>query len=107
MLSELDKKDNNHKIDILIINFLKDCNIGKENRNNKLSNSRIRQITYTLYLFNVIVSSSGVRDNLKRDITDLFYGRIIYNANYYNNNGLLKSIYDYFDKIIEKNYNVK
>ena len=97
MLSELDKKDNNHKIDILIINFLKDCNIGKENRNNKLANSRIRQITYT-------VSSSGVRDNLKRDITDLFYGRIIYNANYYNNNGLLKSIYDYFDKIIEKNY---
>ena len=81
VLSELDKKDNNHKIDILIINFLKDCNIGKENRNSKLANSRIRQITYTLYLFNVIVSSSGVRDNLKRDITDLFYGRIIYNAN--------------------------
>lgn len=107
VLSELDKKDNNHKIDILIINFLEDCNIGKENRNNKLANSRIRQITYTLYLFNVIVSSSGVRDNLKRDITDLFYGRIIYNVNYYNNNGLLKSIYDYFDKIIEKNYNVK
>jgi hypothetical protein len=104
VLSELDKKDNVHKIDTLIINYLKDCGIGKENRNTKLSNSRIRQITYTLYMFNIIVSSEGVKNNVKHDITKLFYGRIILNAKYYNNNELLKSIYNYFDKIIEKNY---
>ena len=46
----------------------------------------------------------GVKNNVKHDITKLFYGRIILNRKYYNNNGLLESIYNYFDKIIEKNY---
>ena len=104
VLCELDKKDNIHRIDIVIINYLKNCGIGKENRNTKLSNSRIRQITYTLYMFNIIVSSEGVKNNVKHDVTKLFYGRIILNEKYYNNNGLLKSIYNYFDKIIQNNY---
>ncbi len=104
VLCELDKKDNTHRVDTLVINYLKDCGIGKENRNTKLSNSRVRQITYTLYMFNIIVSSNGVKNNVKHDITKLFYGRIILNGKYYNNNELLKSIYNYFDKIIEKNY---
>lgn len=104
VLCDLDKKDNLHRADTLVINYLKDCGIGKENRNTKLSNSRIRQITYTSYMFNIIVSSEGVKNNVKHDITKLFYGRIILNSKYYNNNGLLKSIYNYFDKIIEKNY---
>ena len=55
-------------------------------------------------MFNIIVSSDGVKNNVKYDITNLFYGRIILNRKYYNNNELLKSIYNYFDKIIEKNY---
>lgn len=104
VLSELDKKDNTHRADTLIINYLKECGIGKENRNNKLKNSRIRQITYTLYMFNIIVSSEGVKGNVKHEVSKLFYGRIILNRKYYNNNGLLKSIYEYFEKIIEKNY---
>ena len=104
VLSDLDKKDNNHRPDILIINYLKDCGIGKENRDNKLKNSRIRQITYILYLFNIIVSSNGVKRNVNYEISKLFYGRIILNRKYYTNNELLKSIYQYFDKIIEKNY---
>lgn len=104
VLSELDKKDNFHRADTLVINYLKECGIGKENRDNKLKNSRIRQMTYTLYLFNIIVSSDGVKNNVKHDVSKLFYERIIYNNKYYNNNELLKSIYKYFDKIIEKNY---
>lgn len=104
VLSELDKKDNLHRADTLVINYLKDCGIGKENRTNKLKNSRIRQITYTLYLFNKIVTSKGVKQNVNHELGKLFYGRIILNRKYYNNNGLLKSIYEYFDKIIEKKY---
>lgn len=104
VLSELDKKDNHHRADTLVTNYLQECGIGKENRNTKLKNSRIRQITYTLYLFNEIVTSIGVKDNVKHEISKLFYGRIILNRKYYNSNGLLKSIYEYFDKIIEKDY---
>lgn len=104
VLSELNVKDNNHRIDNLVINYLKGCGIGRDSRNTKLSNSRIRQITYTLYIFNIIVTSEGVKNDVKHEITKLFYARIIYNKKYYNNSELLKSIYTFFDKIIEKNY---
>src|SRR5574344_1326872 len=62
VLSELDKKDNLHHFDSLIFEFMNNCGISKENRTNKLKNSRIRQITYTLYMFNIIVTSQGVKD---------------------------------------------
>lgn len=104
VLSELDKKDNSYSASYKVINFLKECNVGKEMRNNKLSNSRIRQITYTLYMFNIVVTSDGVKENIRNDINNLFYERIIRHKYYYNNNELLKSIYFYFDKIIKKNY---
>lgn len=104
VLSDLNKKDNKYSPDFEIIKFLNKCEIRKETRDNKLSNSRIRQITYTLYMFNEIVTSNGVKKNVIEDINKLFYERIIMNKNYYNNNELLKSIYLYFDKIIKKNY---
>ena len=106
VLSNLDKKDNNYPPDYKIANYLKKCGIGKETRSNKLSNSRIRQITYTLFMFNEIVTSEGIKENVTEDINELFFGRIIYHKEYYNNNELLKSIYAYFKKIIEKNYAV-
>ncbi len=104
VLSELDKKDNLHRADTLVINYLRECEVGKETRNNKLSNSRIRQMTYTLYMFNEIVTSMGIKKNVTEDINELFFGRIIYHKEYYNNNGLLKSVYTYFYKIIKKYY---
>lgn len=85
---------------------MKTCKVGKETKDNKLSNSRIKQITYTLYMFNEIVTSDGVKRNIIDDINKLFYERIILHKEYYNNNELLKSIYVYFDKIIKKYYKV-
>lgn len=106
VLCDLDKKDNNFAPDYKIVNYLNNCEIRKETRANKLSNSRIRQITYTLYMFNEIVTSTGVKINVTKDINNLFYERIILHKEYYNNNELLKSIYAYFDKIIKKHYSV-
>lgn len=106
VLCELDKKDNEHVPDFKIIDYLNSCGIGKETRNNKLGNSRIRQMTYALYMFNEIVTSTGVKTNVTNDINKLFYERIILHKEYYNNNELLKSIYAYFDKIIKKYYKV-
>ena len=104
ILSELNKKDNTYPASYKIVQYLKDCNIGKETRNNKLRNSRIRQITYTLYMFNEIVTSDGIKENVNKEINKLFFDRIILHKEYYNNNELLKSIYSYFKNIIEKNY---
>ena len=106
ILTELNKKDNLYPPAYRITQYLKNCDIGKTTRSNKLSNSRIRQITYTLYFFNIIVTSEGIKQNIKKDINDLFFDRIIYHKEYYNNNELLKSVYYYFKKIIEKNYMV-
>ena len=63
-------------------------------------------MTYALYMFNEIVTSKGIKKNVTEDINELFFGRIIHHKEYYNNNELLKSVYLYFKKIIEKNYNV-
>ena len=104
VLCELDKKDNFYKPDFKVVQFLNRCGIKKEARDLKLSNSRIRQITYTLYMFNEIVTSNGVKKNITDELNSLFYERIILHKEYYNNNELLKSIYVFFDKIIQKNY---
>ena len=104
VLSELNKKDNVYPASYKIVQYLKNCNIGKVTRNNKLSNSRIRQITSTLYMFNEIVTSDGIKQNVNKEINNLFFYRIILHKEYYNNNELLKSIYSYFKNIIEKNY---
>lgn len=100
ILSDLGNKNNNYPISYKIINFLESCDVGKEMRIKKLSNSRIKQITYTLYMFNKIVTSDGIKENVINEINDLFYNRIIYHKEYYNNNELLKSVYAYFEKII-------
>ena len=104
ILSELYMKKNKYPPSYKIIQFLNNCDIGKDTRSKKLSNSRIRQITYTLYMFNEIVTSDGIKNNVKKDINELFFDRIIKHKEYYNNNELLKSIYCYFQKIIENNY---
>lgn len=107
VLSELNKKDNNYSPAYKIVQYLKECNIGKETRSNKLSNSRIRQITYTLYMFNEIITSNGIKKNVSKELNKLFYERINLHKEYYNNNELLKSIYSYFEKIIKVNYKIK
>ena len=104
ILSELNMKKNKYPPSYKIIQFLNNCDIGKDTRSKKLSNSRIRQITYTLYMFNEIVTSDGIKNNVKKEINELFFDRIIKHKEYYNNNELLKSIYCYFQKIIENNY---
>ena len=97
-------KDIDYPASYKIVQYLKDCDIGKVTRNNKLSNSRIRQITYTLYMFNEIVTSNGIKQNVNKELNKLFFDRIILHKEYYNNNELLKSVYSYFKNIIEKNY---
>lgn len=104
ILSELNKKDNHYPSKYKIMQFLKTCNISSKVKINKLSNSRIRQITYTLYMFNEIVTSNEIKEKINFKLQNLFYNRIIRNKEYYNSNKLLKSIYNYFAKIISNSY---
>ena len=102
ILNDLVSKDNKYPVPFKVVNYLKRCGIVKEMRTKKMSNSRIRQITYTLYMFNKIVTSDDIKEAVKKEINELFYDRIIYHKEYYSNNELLKSVYSFFDKIVKK-----
>lgn len=59
-------------------------------------------------MFNKVVTSDGIKENICKEINKLFFYRIVLHKDYYNNNELLKSVYLYFKNIIEKNYkNIK
>ena len=104
ILNDLVSKDNKYPVPFKVVNYLKRCGIVKEKKKKKMSNSRIRQITYTLYMFNKIVTSDDIKEVVKKEINELFYDRIIYHKEYYSNNELLKSVYSFFDKIVKKCY---
>ena len=105
LLSDLNKKDNHNKPEFRIVNYLIDSGVRRDFRSNKLKNSRIRQMTYALYMFNEIVTSEGIKENVTKEINELFLERIIRHKEYYINNKLLITTYIYFKKIIDKNYN--
>lgn len=103
LLSNLYKKDINIKPKREISNYLSVIGLGRELRENKLSNARIRQITSLLYIFNIIVPSKIVKEKINNKINNLFL-RINSHKEYYTNNELLKSVYSFFLEIIESEY---
>lgn len=106
ILIDLGRKDNKYPLKYQIVEFLRQCGINKKVKLRKLSNSRISQITSTLYMFLEFVTSEGTKENMKLELNNLFYKRIIKHKEYYTNNDLLKSVYNYFDKIIETYYKI-
>lgn len=55
-------------------------------------------------MFNEIVTSDGIKYDVKRKLKKFFYKRIPMNKEYYKDNELLKSVYEYFDKLINFYY---
>lgn len=106
ILSTLNKKEKIKTLNYDIYKYLNKCHINKDNYIEKLKNSTIKMLTYTLYMFNYIVVDKNIKDKIKSDINDLFYKRVIKNNIYYKNNKFLKSVYDYFNKIIETSYKI-
>ena len=100
LLNDLNTKNNINPPAYKIIQYLNKKGISKTTRNKKLCNSRIRQITYTLYMFDVSVIDSELKKDIKRELKNIYYIRILLHKDYYNNNELLKSIYKYFEKIL-------
>lgn len=102
ILTDLEIKDNNYPIPKQIISFINKCNLGKKTISQKFKNSRIRQVTCALYIFKELVNNIDIQNTMNKRITNFIKIRILLNKEYYNNNELLKSVYDYFLKIIEK-----
>ena len=107
ILNDLGTSDNPYQPHIKITDYLDNCDISVRAKTKRLSNSRIRQITYALYMFNKVVTSDGVKKGVTEKLNELFYERIPREKDFYKNNELLLSVYDYFDKIIQKYYKLE
>lgn len=105
ILANLNETVENYIINPDVLDYLKKCKIDKESRN-VISNSTIRQLTYTLYMLNILVTSEEIKEHIKELLHKLFFERIIKNKNFYRKNKLLKSVYKYFKKIIMKNFEI-
>ena len=73
-------------------------------RDNKLSNTRIKQIVTLLYLNKNIVTSEGIL-KYQTQILQKLKDRIEYHIDYYNTNQLVQTNLNFLNKIIDKWYN--
>ena len=58
---------------------MRSCKIDKKTYDTKISNSTIRQLTYALYMFNVLVTSEEVKEHINELLYKLFFERIVIN----------------------------
>lgn len=104
ILANLNETIDNYVINPDVLDYLRSCKIEKKTYDTKISNSTIRQLTYALYMFNVLVTSEEVKEHINELLYKLFFERIVKNSGFYKKNKLLKSIYKYFKKIIIKDF---
>lgn len=107
ILSDLSIKDNLFKPDNNIIMLLRSYNISLKTINNKMYNSRIRQITYLFIMYNMIVTSKEKRISISKSLNKFINKRVKRNKEYYKNNNLLKSTFTFFETIIIKEFKYK
>lgn len=79
--------------------FLRNAKLGKDTRNNKLSNPRINQIVHLLYIYDILVTSHHTRQKRISELNELLNIRMVQNASYFQKNSLLLSTHAFFVKI--------
>ena len=87
--------------------FLEDGNIPLDNnyaeqaiRPFTMSNARIQQIVTLLYMHKEIVSSSGVHTEEAKGLHEVM-DRAYKNRDYYKNNPMLKSTFDFLKMVVD------
>jgi hypothetical protein len=69
-------------------------------RKNRMSNARIQQIVTLLYMHKEIVSSSGVHTKEAEGLHEVME-RAYKNKDYYKNNPMLKSTFDFLKMVVD------
>lgn len=85
---------------IYITNFVKNAGVNESSRKKKLSNQRISQIVHLLYVYDILVTSTHTRNRRLTELKNLVNIRCLQNKEYFKQNQLLSSTYDFFNKII-------
>lgn len=103
IINDLKAFTSKHKANYKILNEVAKIGISKKVRDNKLTNTRIKQLTTLLYLNKNIVTSKGVL-KYQTEILNELKGRIEYHISYYNSNELIKTSFKFLNKIIDNWY---
>ncbi|MBU5419593.1 Abi family protein [Acetanaerobacterium sp. MSJ-12] len=88
------------KTPLFITQFVSKAGIGEHIRGKKLSNGVINQIVHLLYVYSTIVTSENTRQTRLSEVKELFNTRLVQHHEYFADNELLKSSYEFFYKLI-------
>ena len=87
-----------------VLNAVAQIGVSKKVRDNKLSNTRIKQLITLLYLNKNIVTSEGVLKYQTKILQEL-KNRIEHHIDYYNTNQLIQTNFNFLNKVIDNWYN--
>ncbi|MDO4853065.1 MAG: Abi family protein [Clostridia bacterium] len=74
--------------------------IPKSTRDKRFGNERMRQLVTLLYLHSEVVTSQGVHDRAKQQLTELL-SRMYHHIEYYRSHPIVTSNFDFFKKCVD------
>ena len=104
IINDLKANTSKYTASYRVLNEVAKTGISKKVRDNKLSNTRIKQIVTLLYLNKNIVTSEGILKYQTQILHEL-KDRIEHHIDYYNTNQLVQTNLNFLNKIIDKWYN--
>ncbi len=100
IINDLKSGTSKYPANYIVLNTIAKMGISKKVRDNKLSNTRIKQLITLLYLNKNIVTSQGVLNHQAKSLNEL-KERIEHNIDYYEKNELIKTSFNFLNKIID------
>ena len=104
IINDLKANTSRYTASYRVLNEVAKTGISKKIRDNKLSNTRIKQIVTLLYLNKNIVTSEGILKYQAKILHEL-KDRIEHHIDYYNTNQLVQTNLNFLNKIIDNWYN--
>lgn len=101
LINDLNLGSSKHQTSFLVTRELgKIESVSKITRDKKMSNARLQQIVTLLYMHKQLVTSEGVRNKAKDKING-FITRMNKNKNYYLSNALIRTSFEFLEKVID------
>lgn len=103
IINDLKSYTSKYPVNYRVLNEVAKIGISKKVRDNKLSNTRMKQLVTLLYLNKNIVTSKGVLEHQAGILNEL-KKRMEYHIDYYDTNELVQTSLNFLNKIIDNWY---
>lgn len=101
IMNDLHISNSSHNVSYDVMNALaKIPTLSVTSRRKKMTNDRIREIVTLLYTHKELVSSEGVHKKSSEKLHE-FVDRMNKNRNYYKNNSIIDTSFDFIEKVID------